>query len=306
MPEDTSDHHSPRIIDYEGSNYRTSFWEGKGREYEDLAERFALSRLLPPQGERIIDIGGGFGRLLDLYAGYREVVLMDYSRSQLQDAQNRLGQGRITYVAANVYEMPFTAGAFDTAVMVRVLHHLSDAPGAMRSIRQIIRPGGTFVLEYANKRNLKAILRYLLRRQTVSPFGHEPWEFAPLHFDFHPAHVEQSLVGAGFRIERQLAVSHFRIGWLKRHVPARILAAADRWLQQPLAGLKCTPSMFVRSAAMGEKATPAASIIFCCPRCRGQLAPEPGVLICLTCGSRWSTTGGIYDFKEPLDRPLDQ
>ena len=300
MPTDAS-HNSPRIIDYEGSDYRTAFWEGQGREYEDLAERFALRSLLPPAGERIIDIGGGFGRLLDLYDGYKQVVLMDYSRSQLQDAQQRLGQGRITYVAANVYEMPFTAGAFDTAIMVRVLHHLSDAPGAMRSVRQILRPGGTFVLEYANKRNLKAILRYLLRRQSVSPFAREPWEFAPLHFDFHPAHVEQSLAGADLHIERQLAVSHFRIGWLKRHVPAHILATADRWLQQPLAGLKCTPSMFVLSRAVGEVAAPGTSSIFCCPRCRGQLVPEPEQLNCQSCGRRWSTAGGIHDFKEPLD-----
>jgi len=302
LPEDALDHKSPRFCDYEGSDYRTAFWEGQGREYEDLAERFALRRLIPPGGERILDIGGGFGRLVDLYDGYKEIVLMDYSRSQLQDAQRRLGRDRMTYVAANLYEMPFAAGAFDTAVMVRVLHHLTDVPGAMRAIQWILRPGATFVLEYANKRNLKAILRYLLRRQTVSPFALEPWEFAPLNLNFHPAFVEKSLTDTGFHIERQLAVSHFRIAFLKRHVPARILATVDRWLQAPTAWLKCTPSMFVRSCTAGEKAAPAASAIFCCPRCRShQLVPESDMLICISCGSRWSTIGGIYDFKEPLD-----
>jgi SAM-dependent methyltransferase len=303
LPEDAPDHNSPRFCDYEGSDYRTAFWEGQGREYEDLAERFALRRLLPPSGERIIDIGGGFGRLVDLYHGYKEIVLMDYSRSQLQDAQRRLGQDGMTYVAANLYAMPFAVGAFDTAVMVRVLHHLTDVPGAMRAIQHILRPGGTFVLEYANKRNLKAILRYLLRRQTVSPFALEPWEFAPLTLNFHPAYVEQSLTRAGFHIERQVAVSHFRVSFLKRHVPARILATIDSWLQQPTAWLKCTPSMFVRSRTADERTAPVASAIFCCPRCKSpQLLPESDMLICITCGSRWSTIGGIHDFKEPLDR----
>lgn len=303
MTSDAPDHNLPRFCDYEGSDYRTAFWEGQGREYEDLAERFALRRLLPPPEQRIIDIGGGFGRLVDLYNGYKEIVLMDASRSQLQDAQRRLGQGRVIYVAANLYEMPFALGAFDTAVMVRVLHHLTNVPDAMRAVREILRPGGTFVLEYANKRNLKAILRYLLRRQTASPFSPEPWEFAPLHFDFHPTYVEESLRAAGFCIEQQLAVSHFRIGWLKRLVPARALAAADRCLQQPLAGLKCTPSMFVRSRTAGERAAPAAAALFRCPRCMShQLLPESDMLICITCGSRWSTAGGIYDFKEPLER----
>jgi SAM-dependent methyltransferase len=303
LPEDAVAHKPARICDYEGSGYRTAFWEGQGREYEDLAERFALRRLLPPEGERILDIGGGFGRLVDLYDGYKEIVLMDYSRSQLQDAQQRLGRERLIYVAANVYEMPFAMGAFDTAVMVRVLHHLSDVPGAMRAIQHVLRPGATFVMEYANKRNLKAILRYALRRQTTSPFTLAPLEFAPLHFDFHPEYVEQSLADAGLHIERQLAVSHFRIAWLKRHVPAHILARADRALQQPLAGLKCTPSMFVRSCTAGDQAAPTAATIFRCPRCKShQLVPEADMLICLTCGSRWSTLGGIYDFKEPLDR----
>jgi len=31
------------VIDYEGSGYRTDFWEGQGREYEDAVERLTLS-----------------------------------------------------------------------------------------------------------------------------------------------------------------------------------------------------------------------------------------------------------------------
>ena len=38
---------APPVIDYEGSAYRTDFWEGQGRNYEDAAERLALrDRLL--------------------------------------------------------------------------------------------------------------------------------------------------------------------------------------------------------------------------------------------------------------------
>jgi cyclopropane fatty-acyl-phospholipid synthase-like methyltransferase len=73
--------HLRRVCDYEDSTYRTDFWEGQDREYEDLAERIALRRLLPPTGRRLIDIGGGFGRLAEFYAGYEQVVLLDYSGS---------------------------------------------------------------------------------------------------------------------------------------------------------------------------------------------------------------------------------
>jgi len=292
----------PRFCDYEGSNYRTAFWEGRGREYEDLVERIALRRLLPPVGERIIDIGGGFGRLVDLYRGYKEIVLMDYSRSLLEEAQQRLGTDSITYVAANLYEMPFVAGAFHAAVMVRVLHHLSDVPGALQAIHRILQPGSPFILEYANKRHLKAIIRYLLRRQQHNPFQHDPWEFAELHFNFHPTYIERCLTDAGFHIERQLCVSHFRIPFLKRLVPAPILAKVDGWLQQPTAWLKLTPSIFVYTRALGEEAAPPSSSIFCCPRCgNSSLTQETTTLHCTVCGARWSMAGGIYDFRQPLE-----
>lgn len=291
----------PRFCDYEGSDYRTAFWQGQGREYEDLAERIALRKLLPATGERIVDIGGGFGRLVDLYAGFKEIVLLDYSRTQLLDARDRLTDDRITYVAANLYQLPFAEQAFDTAVMVRVLHHLSDVPSALAAIHAVLKPGATFVLEYANKRHLKAVLRYLLRRQKENPFDYEPWEFAELNFNFHPVYIEHNLEAAGFRIERQLGVSHLRIGVLKRLVPARVLASLDGWLQQPTAKWKWTPSMFLRACRSGNSSDPAASQIFRCPGCgSGEFSQGSTAMTCRRCGSRWSTSGGIYDFREPL------
>lgn len=302
MADQASNPHSPRFCDYEGSRYRTAFWQGQRREYEDLAERIALRKLLPPTGERVIDIGGGFGRLADLYTGHKEIVLMDYSLSQLEDARSRLGEGHISYVAANLYEMPFVKGAFDTAVMVRVLHHQSDVPTALRAIHSILQPGATFVLEYANKRHLKSILRYLLRRQAHNPFNHEPWEFVELNFNFHPVYVDRNLEQAGFRIERQLSTSHFRINFLKRIVPARLLATMDGWLQEPTARLKLTPSIFLRARTLGQKTGPASPQIFCCPRCASSnLVQAATTLDCRGCGRRWTIVRGIYDFRQPLN-----
>ena len=67
------------VIDYEGSQYRTDFWIDGGRDYEDATERLALQQLMPPKGARIAEIGAGFGRLADLYLGYEQIVLFDYS-----------------------------------------------------------------------------------------------------------------------------------------------------------------------------------------------------------------------------------
>jgi SAM-dependent methyltransferase len=288
------------ICDYEGTSYRARFWDGQGREYEDLAERIALSGLLPPNGRRIVEIGAGFGRLAALYEGYEQVVLLDYAVSGLREAQERLGtSGRFVYVAADVYRLPLAPGTCDTAVTVRVLHHLEDVPAALRSIAAVLRSGGTYVLEYANKRNLKAIARYLLRRQSWSPFTPEPYEFVRLNFDFHPDWMVQELKHAGFIVDAGKAVSHFRYPFVKRVVPARALAAADGVFQDVSAGWKLSPSIFLRARVSGTGSLSGGGL-FCCPTCRSlDLKPGDDALVCEGCGAVWSKVDGIYDFKSP-------
>ena len=190
------------LCDYEGSRYRTEFWEGQGRDYEDAAERIAMRKMLPASSERMVELGAGFGRLTDLYAPYKQVVLLDYSRSILEEAQQRLGgDPRFVFVVGNIYDLPFADGAFDTVAMIRVIHHLAEPLAGLREIRRITVGGGHLILEHANKRNLKAILRHLALRRGPSPFSLEPWEFVPLNFDFHPRHIENLLreVGSAHR-----------------------------------------------------------------------------------------------------------
>ncbi len=235
------------VCDYEGSAYRTEFWT-RGRQYEDKVERIALRKLLPPAGRRLIEIGAGFGRLADLYQGYERVILLDYAPSLLNDARQRLGRdGRFDYVVADLYYLPLASSVVDTAVTVRVLHHVQELPQAFAEIARVVRPGGTYVLEYANKRNLKAILRWLLRRQPDNPFSRQPYEFVPLNFDVHPEQIERLLSEAGFQLQTRLAVSIFRFEPLKRLVPIRFLAALDSLLQGVLAPLSLSPSIFLHT-----------------------------------------------------------
>ena len=83
----------PPVCDYEGSDYQASFWDEGGRDYEDQVEVVALRRLLPEAGDILLEIGAGAGRNTPRYQGFKRVVLLDYSRTQLKQAQKRLGQG---------------------------------------------------------------------------------------------------------------------------------------------------------------------------------------------------------------------
>ncbi len=298
------------VCDYEGSAYRTEFW-GAGREYEDAVERVALSHLLPPAGRRLVEIGAGYGRLADLYHGYDEVVLFDYALSQLRQAQEMWGaagpgegddQPRFVYVAGDFYNLPFASGLFDVVTMVRALHHAADAPQVLRGVARILAPDGTLVLEFANKRNLKAILRYALRQQDWSPFDRDPIEFADLNFDFHPAWVREQLSQAGLTVREQRTVSHFRINLLKRLIPTGILVGMDRLCQPTGALWQLTPSLFVRCLARADKQLAPPGAYFRCTVCGStMLEEEDEVLSCVDCGARFAIRGGIYDFKAPLE-----
>ena len=288
-----------QICDYEGSAYRTDFWEGQRREYEDLAERIALRKLLSPDGELLMEIGAGFGRLADLYDGYKKVVLLDYSRSMLRQAQERLGRDeRHIYVAANLYNLPFVDHLFSTTVTVRVLHHVQDVPAAFCEIRRVSAPSGHYILEYANKRHLKAILRYALRRQQWNPFALEPIEFVKLNYDFHPAWMEARLQKTGFVIEKRLTVSHFRHPLVKRLVPPGLLAAIDGSLQWTASLWKLSPSIFVRARAEKEYAPAETQGFFRCPACHSsQLVEMDQAMECLNCNRKWPIDDGVYDFR---------
>lgn len=301
MANRTSAAATPQVMDYEGSDYQQRFWEQGGRAYEDLAERIALHRLLPPTGQRLVEFGAAFGRLTDLYSGYNQVILLDYSRSLLRQAQQRLGVGgRFIYVAANLYKLPLAPGVADSAVMIRVMHHLADVPAALKQIRRALAPGGTFVVEYANKRHLKSVARHALRRQTWSPYERTPYEFVPLNFDFHPVWMNQQLRTAGFNIGRELAVSHFRLPLLKRLIPAATLAGIDGAVQGVGAYWKLTPSVFVRCTVAGAQVATLPMQLFRCPECQGELLNRGASLDCTTCGLHWPCQDGLYDFKEPV------
>jgi SAM-dependent methyltransferase len=267
------------LCDYEGYDYRGDFWPG--RDYEDAVERIALRKLLPTSGGRLVEIGAGFGP----------------ARSQLREAQERwTGEDRFIYVVGDIYNLPLSTSAFDVVLTVRVLHHVTDLPSAFRELHRILRPQGRYILEYANKRNLKAVIRHLLGRSHREPFSPQPVEYAPLHFNFHPSYIEEGLREAGFVTERTLAVSSFRLAFLKRRLRLSWLARLDSVLQSPTAPLKLAPSIFLLTRALKEEDETGG--IFRCPSCGGEDLEERGSsLLCGGCGQPWPKEEGIYDFR---------
>ena len=296
----------PPVIDYEGSDYQQSFWEQGGREYEDQVEAIALQRLLPPTGRLLLELGAGAGRNTSRYAGFERIVLLDYSRSQLVQAQQRLGTlSRYIFVAADIYRLPFVSGLFDVATMIRTIHHIADVPLALRQIQRVLAPGAAFILEFASKQNLKAILRYALRRQEWNPFSPDPVEFAELNFDFHPETIRTWLREQGFQVERQLTVSHFRADLFKRVLPLKLLVTVNSWAQLTGDWWQLSPSVFVKARAEGTSFSGDPDALFCCPNCgHSPLDSRFSRIFCPGCSAQYTFSEGIYDFRQMQRKPV--
>ena len=156
-------------------------------------ESIALGRLLPG-GACLLELGAGGGRNTLRYVDFKQIVLLDYSVSQLEHAQKRLGKKTCyRFVAADIYRLPFMPGSFDCATMIRTL--------------------------------------------------------------------------AGFRLEKTRTVSHFRTGFLKKHLPLKTLVWMDSILQPTGNLIQLSPSVFTRSKALNSAAELASGSIFKCPNC---------------------------------------
>ncbi len=231
------------------------FWAA--RAYEDACDRIALRALLPPTGGRLIEVGAGYGRLAGEYAGYGQVVLLDSSEVHVAAARDVLGSDpRYAVALGDALALPYDAHHFDAAVCVRMLHHFEDPGPVLAEIGRVLRPGGVLVLEFANKRNLKAIARRLLGRQSWSPFDLGSVAYRPYHFDHSPVSVRRSLRAAGFSVRRMRATSLFRVPGLCRRLPAGLLAGAESVLQEPLGAITPGPSVFVLALRTGGRLRP--------------------------------------------------
>jgi len=128
---------TPPVCSYEGSDYQSRFWDSANRRYEDAVEAVALSKLFNRGGKLLLELGAGAGRNTPRYQNWDRIVLLDYSRTQLLQARERLGESSdFLYVAADIYKLPFVSGLFDGSTMIRTLHHMADPIQTMRSIRR--------------------------------------------------------------------------------------------------------------------------------------------------------------------------
>lgn len=107
----------------------------------------------------VLDIGCGAGFLTNQLAlqGHK-VSGIDLSDPSLEIAKKHDSTGKVHYVHANAYSLPFPDGSFDAVCAMDILEHVEQPEMLIREASRVLRPGGYFFFHTFNRTLLSYIV----------------------------------------------------------------------------------------------------------------------------------------------------
>jgi ubiquinone/menaquinone biosynthesis C-methylase UbiE len=117
---------------------------------EAEVEKVLLETVGDLTGGRILDVGTGTGRILELLGrDAEEGVGVDMSREMLAVARARLQRADLSNCLvrqADMYQLPYPGGMFDVVVLHQVLHFAEKPDTAIAEAARVLAPGGRLVV----------------------------------------------------------------------------------------------------------------------------------------------------------------
>ena len=234
-----------------------AYWQG--REYEHKAELIALSGFFSSikKIKYLLEIGGGYGRLVPSYI-YRakKVYLTDSSAKLISIAKKTLRAKNVTFLQSSISVLPkkFRPEKFDVIIMVRVLHHIKNVEDSFQIIHKLLKPKGYLILEFANKIHLKSIFKEILKGNFTAFYDIFPKDIRSIKSikkhsisfnNYHPAYIIEYLEKIGFNVVETRSVSNIRNKYLKSHIPVDVLLSIESVLQKIFSRIYFGPSTFI-------------------------------------------------------------
>lgn len=240
---------------YDNYDY-PSYWEG--RDYEHKAELICIDSLLKKikKLKVIAEYGAGYGRLIPSYF-YRadKIIISDPSNRLLKIARLKYSSKKIKFIQSTIenIDKKVKKNSIDLVIIVRVLHHIKDLDKAMTSITNTLRPGGYLIIEFANKKHLKEIIRQVLKGNITYPLdifskdlrSKKNIKKKTISFiNYHPDYIKYKLNQHGYALLDKKSVSNVRLNFFKKHITLDSLIYLEKIIQNTMSLFNIGPSIF--------------------------------------------------------------
>lgn len=166
-----------------------------------------LAGLGDGERRRIVDVGGGYGRVASRLAAGNDVTLVDISPEMIEEAR-QVCPPDVELVVADARQLPFEAESYDAAVALDLAPHVDDLAGTLRELARVVRPGGRVVFDTTNALPLWVLAypRYVTARPkrvllTLAAGGVLP-EWRQLVRHHRERAARDAIASAGLTIER--------------------------------------------------------------------------------------------------------
>ncbi|MCK4861247.1 MAG: class I SAM-dependent methyltransferase [Rhodobacteraceae bacterium] len=118
-----------------------------------------------PDGNDVLDVGCGGGwfwaSAAKHYPDNLKITLVDTSEGMVTEAFGNLtrnGQySQVVGKTADIINLPFDDGSFDTAIAMHMLYHVADPVAAIAEVKRVLRPGGLIALTTNSDDNLREL-----------------------------------------------------------------------------------------------------------------------------------------------------